>query len=329
MNIHLPCSEFLLQFSTSGQPKLPRFPGSAWRGALGHALKRTVCVVRDTPCARCMLFRSCAYPYIFETPPLPDAEKMRLYNAAPHPFVIAVDTPSSGTSWSLGLTLFGKGHNCLPYLIHALDKAGEHGIGKTREIFRLQEVRQRDLRTSWADEWKEIYLPGQPLIAADPRTPDCPPAPAAVKVTLRTPLRLRRHDALVTPRTFRFGDLFTALLRRISMLTYFHTETPLETDFAGMVRRADAVEISGSDLTWWDWSRYSSRQQTEMQMGGLLGSFWIDGSVLTDFWPYLWLGQWTHAGKAATMGLGRYQLAAASLPRNADPGSACTLQPHG
>lgn len=45
-----------------------------------------------------------------------------------------------------------------------------------------------------------------------------------------------------------------------------------------------------------------------MQMGGLMGSFRLDGVELDDFWPYLWLGQWTHAGKAATMGLGRYTI---------------------
>jgi CRISPR/Cas system endoribonuclease Cas6 (RAMP superfamily) len=51
-----------------------------------------------------------------------------------------------------------------------------------------------------------------------------------------------------------------------------------------------------------------------MQMGGILGSFLLNGEELADFWPYLWLGQWTHAGKGATMGLGRYRIVTASLP---------------
>lgn len=49
--------------------RLPDYPGSAWRGALGHALKRTVCVVRITPCNQCLLKNACAYSYVFETPP--------------------------------------------------------------------------------------------------------------------------------------------------------------------------------------------------------------------------------------------------------------------
>jgi CRISPR/Cas system endoribonuclease Cas6 (RAMP superfamily) len=49
-------------------------------------------------------------------------------------------------------------------------------------------------------------------------------------------------------------------------------------------------------------------------MGGLLGRFRLHGPDIAPFWPYLWLGQWTHAGKGATLGLGRYRIVPASLP---------------
>ncbi len=86
----LPISEFRFEFHQEERTTLPTFAGSTWRGAFGHALKCTVCVVRDTACTDCMLYRSCAYPYIFETPPPPDAAKMRHYTNAPHPFVLGI-----------------------------------------------------------------------------------------------------------------------------------------------------------------------------------------------------------------------------------------------
>ena len=43
-------------------------------------------------------------------------------------------------------------------------------------------------------------------------------------------------------------------------------------------------------------------------MGGVVGSFDLAGAALGPFWPVLWLGQWTHAGKGCSMGLGRYVL---------------------
>ena len=64
------------------------------------------------------------------------------------------------------------------------------------------------------------------------------------------------------------------------------------------------------DLKWFDWTRYSSRQQQEMTLGGVLGHWTLHGApdVLAKVWPWLWLGQWLHVGKNATMGLGGYAL---------------------
>ena len=98
------------------------------------------------------------------------------------------------------------------------------------------------------------------------------------------------------------------------MLSYFHADTPLEADFAALAHGSRTVPVHEPELHWHDWTRYSSRQQTTMQMGGLLGRFELRGEDVEPFWPYLWLGQWTHVGKGATLGLGRYGIRAASLP---------------
>lgn len=139
--------------------------------------------------------------------------------------------------------------------------------------------------------------------------------PPRARIVIETPLRLKRANRLVTPEHFGFADLFGNLLRRISMLTYFHTDTPLETDFRGLVDRAREVATVQADLQWHDATRYSSRQDATMQMGGVLGVLDIAADDLEPYWPYLWLGQWTHAGRFTTMGLGRYRIEdAASLP---------------
>ncbi|MGQ0594710.1 MAG: CRISPR system precrRNA processing endoribonuclease RAMP protein Cas6 [Gammaproteobacteria bacterium] len=70
----------------------------------------------------------------------------------------------------------------------------------------------------------------------------------------------------------------------------------------------------------------------ETPMGGLLGEIALDGAGLEPFWPYLWLGQYVHAGAATSMGLGRYAIGSASLPGGtptADRGSmeACESRP--
>ena len=100
----------------------------------------------------------------------------------------------------------------------------------------------------------------------------------------------------------------SGLLRRISLLTYFFSEAPLETDFAGLLRCAESVPVHNRALHWREWTRRSSRQNAKLRMGGLVGSFDLAGAEIEPFWPMLWLGQWTHAGKGCSMGLGRYVL---------------------
>jgi CRISPR/Cas system endoribonuclease Cas6 (RAMP superfamily) len=63
-------------------------------------------------------------------------------------------------------------------------------------------------------------------------------------------------------------------------------------------------------LRWLDWTRYSSRQQQEMTLGGAVGTwrFTAPADTLAALWPWLWLGQWLHIGKNATMGMGGYTM---------------------
>lgn len=312
----LPLARYRFRFRTVDAMRLPDYSGSAWRGAFGNSLKKLVCVTHEPQCEPCLLYRNCIYPYIFETPPDPGVGKLRKYNAAPHPFVLSPGDTMRGplaadTKHNMEITLFGRGNRHLPYIIHALDRAAQWGIGKQRGRLELLEVQQRV-----QDTWLSIYQPGgnlQPHPAECLNLPDCP---AQVKIQLLTPLRLKARDHLVTPHDFTFKALFSTLLRRISLLTAFHTDAPLETDFAALTQTAKTIPVTRHELRWHDWTRYSSRQDSLMQLGGLLGTVTFetsndarsDGSKLAPFWPYIWLGQWTHAGKNTSMGLGKYEI---------------------
>ena len=312
------------------------FLGSAWRGALGHALRRTVCVTRLPACDPCMLLRSCPYPFLFESRTPPGAEKLTRYPRTPGPYVLEpadqrFDT--RGATVNLGLTLFGPANAHLPYLAHALDQAGRNGLTARRVVLELRDV-QAEARGDDAgkgaglgagtghgessgshggtaaghDGWRTIFEPGGRLspVAAEHRAPPAPPP--AVRVRLLTPLRVKRHEHFVGASDFDFRAFTGGLLRRISLLTYFFGETPLETDFAALLRRAESAPVTGCDLHWRELTRHSSRQRAKLQMGGLIGRFELAGPGLLPFWPLLWLGQWTHAGKGCSMGLGRYVL---------------------
>ncbi|HDM76347.1 MAG TPA: CRISPR system precrRNA processing endoribonuclease RAMP protein Cas6, partial [Deltaproteobacteria bacterium] len=70
------------------------------------------------------------------------------------------------------------------------------------------------------------------------------------------------------------------------------------------VRRAEAVETVNSELKWFDWKRYSNRQDQAMLMGGIIGSVTYRGD-LGEFVPFIDFCSRVHLGKQTTFGLGK------------------------
>ncbi len=300
-----------------------QYLGSAWRGAFGASLRAMVCVTRQPVCDGCPLLLSCPYPVIFESRPPASAEKFTRYPRTPGPYVLQpaeFDRDADRAMLNLGLTLFGTANNQLPYIAHAFERAGKSGLTRAKIKLELIEIEAETSSGAASDPsphrpvtgrtkgWISIYKPGRELQPAAQTTPEAINVRSSARVRLLSPLRLRRDNRSVLGDELNFKVFMSSLVRRISMLTYFFSPIPLETDFAGLTRLMDQIKITGRDLEWRDLERFSSRQRGKIPMGGLLGEFQLGGADLAPFWPYLWLGQWTHAGRGCTMGLGRYAL---------------------
>ncbi|TMA55202.1 MAG: CRISPR system precrRNA processing endoribonuclease RAMP protein Cas6, partial [Deltaproteobacteria bacterium] len=74
---------------------------------------------------------------------------------------------------------------------------------------------------------------------------------------------------------------------------------------------AEQIETATSDLRWYDWERYSARQDVRMKLGGFVGRVTYRGD-LQPFLPLLRLGEVVHVGKGTSFGLGKYVLEAAA-----------------
>jgi len=306
-NISLPIGQYQLCLTALEPIQFADYSGSAWRGIFGHSLKKIACVTRNTECPDCMLYRSCVYSYLFETPPPLNSAKLSRYPAAPHPYLLipaAKTRLQKGEECRLGLTLFGHGNRHLAYVIHALKQAVDKGIGRESQRLQLDSVQQLG-----ADGWQEIYTVGGALQPQPLWLRSVPAVPTSVTVTLHTPLRLRLEGKNIRPEALRFTHFFSSLLRRFSLLSYFHSDEALEVDFRALKKQAESVQFEALELRWQEWHRYSNRQRCLVPMGGVVGEFQINSSELAPLWPYLWLGQWLHTGKGSSMGLGRYSLA--------------------
>ncbi|MFZ2634096.1 MAG: CRISPR system precrRNA processing endoribonuclease RAMP protein Cas6 [Desulfosalsimonadaceae bacterium] len=293
--------------------ELPYYKGSTFRGVFGRALKQVVCALKHQECDDCLLRPKCVYAVVFE-PPVPASSKDSRMAAPPHPFVIepplTIKTHyPAGSSFDFSLLLMGEANNFLPYFIYAFDQMGKIGIGKKsdgrRGQFVLENVRNGDAVIYTSASQKLTMNGSLKKLGLTPpeHPPECPPDKTlCLKLILETPLRLKFDNRLQAELPFHV--LVRAMLRRISSLmnAYGDGEPPL--DYPGLVKKAEAIKIIDNNLSWYDWERYSFRQEEKMLMGGMAGAVTYTGNM-GEYLPLIEFCEQVHLGKQTTFGLGK------------------------
>jgi len=279
---------------------LPPYFGSTLRGGFGHAFRRIVCALKGKECTDCLLKHQCIYAYVFETPIPEEAQMMRKYTVAPHPFILEPSvnnqkTYEKGEEFSFGLTLIGRATDYLPYFIYALDELGRIGIGKGRGKYELRQVLEENISEHENTSETLIYN-GDDKMLRQPDNPirwsdiimEHPIPPPVIRISFITPTRIKYQNRLT--KDLEFHVLFRNLFRRISLLSYFHCgHRRDDRGFKDLIEQAGHIKIVKRVLYWHDWERYSNRQKTRMKTGGLMGEY-------------------VHVGKGSSFGLGRYRI---------------------
>ena len=288
---------------------MPPYAGSTLRGGFGHAFRKMVCTQGPIDCRDCTLKAVCPYPYIFETAPFEGATQLRTYGDVPRPFVIdPLSTRGEyrrGESFVFRLTLIGRAIDYLPYFLVSFRELGELGIGKGRGRFQLTHVQTEGGESIYDAETQMVHNLNNTL-SFDEIQGETESLPTdQLTVRLLTPTRIT-HKGQITDK-LPFHLFWRRLIGRISALAYFHCGESLNLDFKGLIAQAETVETVASSLKWKDWTRYSSRQNQKMQLGGLVGSVTYAGD-LEAFLPFVALGKFLHVGKNGTFGLGKYRV---------------------
>lgn len=319
----LPIARYRFSARVTDGLQLPHYAGSLLRGQFGAALRHLACMTRQSTCTGCPLRETCPYTRIFEAP-APAQHPLQRFSAIPNAYVVEPPSPALGKAqqdsdrWLqpgqelvFHTVLAGHALEQLPLVIVAWQRALAQGLTRNRSRLVLEQVQWQDaagqLHTVWSADTPHI----QPH-AAGLYIPPLPETAHSLLLRIHTPLRLQHQGRPLRPQQLSAHTLISAVARRAALVLEFHakqahwgTQVPAAT--------AQADQLSDQrDLHWFDWVRYSSRQQQEMALGGVVGDWHLHGpqAVLASAWPWLWLGQWLHVGKNATMGLGGYQLAA-------------------
>ncbi len=267
-------TKITLRFTAPFDP--PYFIGSQIRGALGYALKRTVCINPAYQCEGCFATDNCLYYDFYEA------------KNGYHPY--RLDFELSKSYYDFSLYLFEKATERLPFIISALHTMlTKNGLGK--EQIRIGEYR---LSVNGVPVVKEerILLPETPVAVYQP------PEKSASDITLKflTPLRIKHHNRFVRNAAhLSLQSLVNSIYQRRQMLEgKARTRLPFEVQGKVVDRFAHF-----KDLT-----RYSGRQQGRLKIGGMLGEMTFT-EVDAESYKLLKLGELIGVGKQTVFGLGK------------------------
>ncbi len=303
--------KYSFQLLLESEAILPLFKGSTFRGVFGVALKKVVCALKRQECENCLLRERCLYMTVFEIPSGLDSKGTP---SPPHPFIIEPTLTQqthfqAGDGFDFSLILLGRSNDYLPYFVYAIEQMGRIGIGRRingkRSRFQLQRITAGNRVVYDSTDKKLVNAPLENLAMESLINELTRTELKEITLNLQTPLRLKFDNRLQAELPFHI--LVRAALRRISLLNNHFSDGEPELDYRGLVARAERVETKHSTFHWFDWKRYSNRQEQSMLMGGMIGEITYQGK-LTEFLPLLQYCEKVHLGKATTFGLGQIQV---------------------
>ena len=305
-------SDFEIILVSKEHCKLPRFKGSTLRGAFGHSFRRLHCSENCSDCSACSLKERCVYAYIFETPPPSGVKMLKKYPHAPHPFIIEPPLEEKreyhpGEELSYRLILLGKAIKYVPHFIYAFEEMSKRGLGYKRSSFHLARVYSTNsLGSRLVYSYQDRIVREEKIFYNELVFPIPSSLPERLKILFITPTRLIYNSRL--SRVPEFHILVRSLLRRLSLLSYYHSRGEFtELDFKSLIDSSLRVKFLSSKVKWQSWERYSNRQKRKINMGGFIGEA-VYSKGWQNFYQLLKIGEIIHIGKGAVFGLGKYQL---------------------
>jgi hypothetical protein len=279
----------VIELTCTGAAALARDPAAPGRvrGALGEVLKGTASreAVEGRPCP---WTPPCAFDPLYRS-----QGRIGSGLEIPKPFVLALD--SAGRDLVVHLSLFGIAARYAESLAEALTQALRRGLrrpGGGRLDVGGRRIGGAEGIADWAP-WA-----GRPV--------------QALHLRFLSPFRVRDGNRARAG----FAPLVSSLGNRVSGLARW-MDIRVEADWRRLREAASDIEVTQSTIGEVDWVRASRKQHRLISMNGFVGDCVVEGD-LTRLVPLLALGQLTHAGSNAALGLGRYEIAGARFRTKGD-----------
>lgn len=290
-------------YRIEGVNRLRGYLGSAWRGVLGHALKKKFCLwVGKNQCEKCGMSSNCIYCHLFEM----KWDAPRIANP-PRPYMVA-PAGAGNNKASFDLTLFGLDDEETLQVLSSLYEVKSVGWAGKKTCVRLVSIYQMQPE----GRWKRIFSEDHAAVLArtswllkdylDAR--QFKPPPWSLKII--TPLRLERQKKVL--RKVPWGWTFERLAWRLFdhccqngmdiKKNVLKEELPVLFNNCGRI-----IEVN----YWRDARRFSSTQNKKIPTGGVKGvGLIMPPEGLERIWHRWWqTAALLHLGKKTTIGNGK------------------------
>ncbi|MBF0226751.1 MAG: CRISPR system precrRNA processing endoribonuclease RAMP protein Cas6 [Desulfobacterales bacterium] len=313
------------QFCVLKPFKLPFYTGSTFHGILGHSLAEVHFGLKKEQCTKCPSRSQCRYSalyeYFFNSPSdhpfIKDyCESIRKNQKNfPQPFII--EPPSGGVYLEgehlyLIITLIGKAIEHLPFMTCALFLMNKYKFGGVENCISLESITD-DLSPddSLIYDGKIDNFIGHAMVYNFNKVKESllsilktEQYVNKIQIRFLSPFRYKQENRLGKPIDFKI--FISRIFDRLNLLS---VHSPLDTpiDSKSYIADSNSIEVRQSNIQWFDWKRYSCRQDEYMKFGGYIGDIKFTGE-LNPFLPYIKMAEYLHVGKQTSFGLGKFKM---------------------
>ena len=269
-----------LEIGTQTPKNHSYFTGSMFRGALGYALKKVVCINPSFECDNCFARENCLFYEFYE-------QKNVMHN-------YRLDIELGRKDYSFGLYLFSSATEKLPYVLSAIHQMfTQQGLGRDKEKIRdftIKVDNQEVYNSQEFGKFNEIEAQSTEVEASVLPTQN-------ILLKLQTPLRIKKNNRFLRD-TVELEDILRSINQR-------YTQLSTGESYAKLDYTPTYTTISKS-LEYKTLIRKSNRQKTKMNMDGVMGEMVLAGIDARSV-ELLKIGEIIGVGKQTVFGLGRIE----------------------
>jgi hypothetical protein len=253
------------------------FIGSQLRGALGYALKKVTCINPSFECSECFAQNNCLYYSFYE--------QKNSFLKYRFDFILGLDY------YDFNYYLFDNEVQKLPYLISAFSiMLTQNGLGSNRVKYKDFDIFVDD-KNCMIDN--KIVLPKNYI-----KTFHIEKIYQNIILEFITPLRIKKDNRFIRDDNIKLQDIINSIYQRqMGLIGRKYKKFPYKIE----------GEIVKKELSYKELTRKSNRQNTIMNLGGIIGKIQIKGLNKESF-EVLKIGELIAVGKSTVFGLGKIKI---------------------